>query len=169
MTSLSSVFLSNPRSPRLPNPSPKPVVYLPTRTRALKFSSESPPPEEEKKKSIAVATGELFLKFASRIINRRNGVNAEGESNYRVTMFEEDLERESGFWRRRKKEEEIAAVIEDPMQPEVVWEQTGKDLEAERKRKAFTSPGFSFSAAGLLFPYHLGVAKFLIERGYIKV
>jgi len=31
-----------------------------------------------------------------------------------------------------------------------------------------TSPGFSFSAAGLLFPYHLGVAKFLLEKGYIK-
>ncbi|KAI5067875.1 hypothetical protein GOP47_0016220 [Adiantum capillus-veneris] len=30
-----------------------------------------------------------------------------------------------------------------------------------------TSPGFSFSAAGLLFPYHLGVGQCLIERGYI--
>ncbi|KAH7299300.1 hypothetical protein KP509_24G004200 [Ceratopteris richardii] len=28
-------------------------------------------------------------------------------------------------------------------------------------------PGFSFSAAGLLFPYHLGVGKCLIEHGYI--
>ncbi|KAK6143747.1 hypothetical protein DH2020_024095 [Rehmannia glutinosa] len=43
-----------------------------------------------------------------------------------------------------------------------------EDVEAERRRKAVSSPGFSFSAAGLLFPYHLGVAQFLIEKGYIK-
>ncbi|KAL4583399.1 hypothetical protein LXL04_007970 [Taraxacum kok-saghyz] len=59
-----------------------------------------------------------------------------------------------------------AAVVDDG---EVVWEQRLKDVEAERDRKAVNSPGFSFSAAGILFPYHLGVAKFLIEKGYIKV
>lgn len=32
---------------------------------------------------------------------------------------------------------------------------------------ATASPGFSFSAAGLLFPYHLGVAQYLLDRGYI--
>ncbi|KAL4580947.1 hypothetical protein LXL04_017153, partial [Taraxacum kok-saghyz] len=58
-----------------------------------------------------------------------------------------------------------AAVVDDG---DVVWEQRLKDVEAERDRKAVNSPGFSFSAAGLLFPYHLGVAKFLIEKGYIK-
>ncbi|GMQ01694.1 hypothetical protein CsSME_00048245 [Camellia sinensis var. sinensis] len=78
-----------------------------------------------------------------------------------------DSERGSYFWRRTK--EGIASVVEDPVQPEVVWEQRLKDVEAERCRKAVTSPGFSFSAAGLLFPYHLGVAQFLIEKGYIKL
>lgn len=59
-------------------------------------------------------------------------------------------------------------MVEDPVEPGVVWEQSLEDVEAERGRKVVTSPGFSFSAAGLLFPYHLGVAKFLLEKGYIK-
>ncbi|PKI74827.1 hypothetical protein CRG98_004599 [Punica granatum] len=58
--------------------------------------------------------------------------------------------------------------MEDEIEPEVIWEQRVKDVEAEKKRRVVTSPGFSFSAAGLLFPYHLGVAQFLIEKGYIK-
>lgn len=65
--------------------------------------------------------------------------------------------------------ERIGAVMEDEIEPDVVWEQRVKDVEAERQRRVVTSPGFSFSAAGLLFPYHLGVAKFLIQKGYIKV
>lgn len=64
-------------------------------------------------------------------------------------------------------EEEIAAVTEDDMEPSIVWEQRRKDVEAEKARSALTSPGFSFSAAGLLFPYHLGVGQCLIEHGYI--
>ena len=66
-------------------------------------------------------------------------------------------------------EERIGAVVEDEIQPGVLWEQRVKDVEAERERPLVTSPGFSFSAAGLLFPYHLGVAKFLLENAYIKV
>lgn len=66
-------------------------------------------------------------------------------------------------------EEKIGATVEDEIEPEVIWEQRVKDIEAEKKRRVVTSPGFSFSAAGLLFPYHLGVAQFLIEKGYIKV
>lgn len=64
--------------------------------------------------------------------------------------------------------ERIGKVMEDEIEPEVVWEQRVKDVEAERQRRLVTSPGFSFSAAGLLFPYHLGVAHFLIQNGYIK-
>lgn len=64
--------------------------------------------------------------------------------------------------------ERIGAVMEDEIQPDVIWEQRVKDIEAERSRKVVTTPGFSFSAAGLLFPYHLGVAHFLIQNGYIK-
>ncbi|KAJ0010186.1 hypothetical protein Pint_32955 [Pistacia integerrima] len=56
----------------------------------------------------------------------------------------------------------------DEIEPEVIWEQRVKDVEAEKERRIDTSPGFSFSAAGLLYPYHLGVAQFLIEKGYIK-
>ena len=52
----------------------------------------------------------------------------------------------------------------------MIWEQSVEDVEAdEKERRVITSPGFSFSAAGLLFPYHLGVAQLLIEKGYIKV
>ncbi|CAK9151185.1 unnamed protein product [Ilex paraguariensis] len=174
MASLSSSFLSNPRSLRSPNPNPNPNTHLPIRTLNFlaKASSQDPklttdPPPE--KKSFAVATGELFLGIASRIIKKRGEESANGS----VTMFKDDLEREkererefSWFWKRRK--EGIATVLEDPVQPEVVWEQSLKDVEAERGRKVVSSPGFSFSAAGLLFPYHLGVAQFLIEKGYIK-
>ncbi|XP_041991191.1 patatin-like phospholipase domain-containing protein 4 [Salvia splendens] len=65
-------------------------------------------------------------------------------------------------------DEGTAAVVEDPVRPGTVWEQGKKDVEAEQRRKAVTSPGFSFSAAGHLLPYHLGAARFLIEKGYIK-
>ncbi|GFP87115.1 patatin-like phospholipase domain-containing protein 2, partial [Phtheirospermum japonicum] len=107
-------------------------------------SPPSPPPPE--KKSFAVATGELFLGIASRVLIKGGKITDGGEEK-----------------------EKIGAVVEDPVQPEVVWEQMVEDVEAERRRKAVTSPGFSFSAAGLLFPYHLGVAQLLIEEGYIKV
>ncbi|XP_006662990.3 patatin-like phospholipase domain-containing protein 4 [Oryza brachyantha] len=60
-----------------------------------------------------------------------------------------------------------AAVEEVEARDGVVWEQRPEDVEAERRRRELTSPGFSFSAAGLLFPYHLGVAQCLIDRGYL--
>lgn len=88
-----------------------------------------------------------------------------------MAMFE-DLNG-SGFYANgsssSSSKERIGAVMEDEIEPDVVWEQRVKDVEAERQRRVVTSPGFSFSAAGLLFPYHLGVAKFLIQKGYIKV
>ncbi|KAK6156950.1 hypothetical protein DH2020_011198 [Rehmannia glutinosa] len=96
----------------------------------------------DEKKSLAVATGELFLGIASRFLRNKGGEFLNGG--------------------------EGRGVPADPVQPEVVWEQRVKDVEAERRRKVVSSPGFSFSAAGLLFPYHLGVAQLLIEKGYIK-
>nr|GME08981.1 patatin-like phospholipase domain-containing protein 2 isoform X1 [Ipomoea batatas]GME08984.1 patatin-like phospholipase domain-containing protein 2 isoform X1 [Ipomoea batatas]GME19549.1 patatin-like phospholipase domain-containing protein 2 isoform X1 [Ipomoea batatas] len=180
MASLSSLALSNPRPLRpLPNPNRNLRLAFPLRTTTtLKFSAKAnskpppppPPSTAEEKKSFAVATGELFIGLASRILKRRGVgsteiINAE-EGEERVTMFKDDSERESYLWKKRK--EGIATVVEDPVQPEVLWEQSVKDVEAERRRKAVTSPGFSFSAAGLLFPYHLGVSQFLIEKGYIK-
>ncbi|XAR49403.1 Triacylglycerol lipase [Bertholletia excelsa] len=172
MASLSSLLLSNPRSLRPSTPTPK--IRPPPRIQTLNFSgkssqnpkltADSQRPEEERK-SFAVATGELFLGIASRIISRRSGINGEcSESIPITTTGDAEGERELFFWRRRK--EGVAAVVEDPLEPAVVWEQSIKD--EERGRTVVTSPGFSFSAAGLLFPYHLGVAQFLIENGYIK-
>ncbi|KAM0826299.1 hypothetical protein ACQ4PT_068957 [Festuca glaucescens] len=65
-----------------------------------------------------------------------------------------------------------AAPVEEVEDREgVIWEQRPDDVEAERQRQrgelATASPGFSFSAAGLLFPYHIGAAQYLLEKGYI--
>lgn len=109
------------------------------------------------KRSFAVATGELFLGIASRLIGRKNSA---------ATVDSPPEVPNSGA--KLYDGERISTVIEDSMEPGVLWEQREKDVEAEKRRKSVTSPGFSFSAAGLLFPYHLGVAKFLIEKGYIK-
>jgi len=68
-----------------------------------------------------------------------------------------------------EEEEKVATVTPDDRNPSILWEQREKDVTAELERKIFTSPGFSFSAAGLLFPYHLGVCECLIKHGYITV
>lgn len=157
-------------SPLTPKPKPPSLKTPPHFQHYLIKASSSPPPnlstDPPPKKSFAKATGDFFLGFASRII--KNGI--EGKGNYDdVKMFGYDdvVERKNVLWGGGK--DGIAAVLEDPLQPEVVWEQRLKDVEAERSRKTVSSPGFSFSAAGLLFPYHLGVGKLLIEKGYIKV
>jgi hypothetical protein len=143
------------------------LTLLPTRTqfnsppRVQQHSttpSPSPPPPPEEKKSFAVATGELFLGIASRLINSRESTP--------VAMFENSNPSSTVMYNGK---ERIGAVMEDEIQPDVIWEQRVKDIEAERSRRVVTTPGFSFSAAGLLFPYHLGVAHFLIQNGYIKV
>ncbi|XP_052206060.1 uncharacterized protein LOC127810561 [Diospyros lotus] len=161
---MASLFLLNPLSLRPSNPNPGRFrLPLPPRTRFLNFCSQDPkrlttdPPPG--KKSLAVATGEIFLGLASRIIRRRS----EDANSAAAAAAEAERGFSKSYW-----EGGIASVVEDPVEPEVVWEQRLKDVEAERGRRAVTSPGFSFSAAGLLFPYHLGVAQFLIEKGYIK-
>eukprot|EP00897_Mesotaenium_endlicherianum_P009335 jgi/Mesen1/842/ME000112S10989 len=65
-------------------------------------------------------------------------------------------------------DEDVTNVGEDVADPSFVWGQRKKDVEAEKKRGVVSSPGFSYSAAGLLFPYHLGVTQCLIENGFIK-
>jgi hypothetical protein len=176
-SSLSSFFLSNPPSLRYPNPNPILQIHLPHRTlkTLITFSSKnpnlttdppSPPPPPQEKRSFSVATGELFLGIAARIIKRRNGIT--GSNSAPIVMFEDKEEREFLYFWQRWRRKEGSVVVEDPVEPGVVWEQSLEDVEAERGRKVVTSPGFSFSAAGLLFPYHLGVAKFLLEKGYIK-
>lgn len=173
MATLSSLFLPNPHRPlrRSPSATPLPLPLRPLNFSTRATSTDPPPPE---KKSFAVATGELFLGLASRLIIRRGdylngeeGAEGNNGSGPGVTILP-GSDRAESWWRRRSKEE-VASVVEDPLQPDVVWEQRKKDVEAERGRKAVTSPGFSFSAAGLLFPYHLGVAQLLLEKGYIKV
>ncbi|CAI9103897.1 OLC1v1002485C1 [Oldenlandia corymbosa var. corymbosa] len=175
MAALSSFFLPNQHRSLRQNFTP---ALLPRRTvnySTKATSTESPPPPPTpppEKKSFAVATGELFLGLAARLIVRRDEVGvAGGEGNngsgQGVAIFPGNDRTVSSWWRRRSKED-VASVVQDPVQPDVVWEQREKDVEAERERKAVTSPGFSFSAAGLLFPYHLGVAKYLLENGYIK-
>lgn len=151
----SSLFLSHSHSslPSYPNLSRR--YALPRRTQTLSCSSDN---STSDKKSFAVATGELFLGLASRLFVKRPRRGPNGEMGS-VVMFDDT----------GPDDERIGAVVKDEAEPQVIWEQRVKDVEAERRRRVVTSPGFSFSAAGLLFPYHLGVAQFLIEKGYIKV
>lgn len=125
--------------------------------RCLRFRARGdggehrPPPPLSEKKSFAVATGELFLGLASLIVRKKGAATI--------------AETEEVFVGR----DPVASVVEESVNGDVIWEQRLKDVEAEKERKKVTSPGFSFSAAGLLFPYHLGVAQYLLEKGYIKV
>ncbi|CAN8314077.1 unnamed protein product [Cochlearia groenlandica] len=137
---------------------PKPFVSLRTfkssnlssRVSPFRLSCSSPSGGDDgptEKRSFAVVTGDLFIGIASRLLKR---------SNQRTPSPSID----DG--------DKIATEIEDEIEPSMIWEQRIKDVEAEKEKKIITSPGFSFSAAGLLFPYHLGVAQLLIEKGYIK-
>ncbi|KAK6916014.1 hypothetical protein RJ641_018875 [Dillenia turbinata] len=138
----------------IPNPHfySKNPFHTPARVRTLSFfskfdsNSRNDLVKEKEKKSFAVATGELFLGLASRLIKVREGKTVESSP----AMLSPSR---------------IGSVVE---QGGVVWEQRVEDVESEKGRTNVTSPGFSFSAAGLLFPYHLGAAQLLIENGYIK-
>ncbi|RRT52621.1 hypothetical protein B296_00050359 [Ensete ventricosum] len=112
----------------------------------------SPPPE---RKSFAVATGELFLGLASLLVRSRGSAFVAVPPDAEVYVDGRGASNGS--------------VVEESVDGDAIWEQMSKDVEAEKERNKVTSPGFSFSAAGLLFPYHLGVAQFLLEKGYIKV
>ncbi|KAF8105401.1 hypothetical protein N665_0158s0082 [Sinapis alba] len=107
------------------------------------FSSDGSTGNPEKR-SFSVATGDMFIDIASRLLKK---------SNQRSPPVDDG--------------DRIGTVTEDETEPGMIWEQSAKDVEAEKGRRVMTSPGFSFSAAGLLFPYHLGVAQLLIEKGYI--
>ncbi|CAA7401545.1 unnamed protein product [Spirodela intermedia] len=145
---MSSLCTLLPSSGRVLGPSrPRGVVLCARAEREEVGRGPLPLPSVSENKSFAVATGELFLGLSSLLIKR----------TARVSPV-------------LTREEEIAPTdkpVEDIAAQEVIWEQRLADVEAEKKRKV-TSPGFSFSAAGLLFPYHLGVSQFLLEKGYIK-
>ncbi|XP_057464884.1 uncharacterized protein LOC130754663 isoform X2 [Actinidia eriantha] len=149
-------------------PNPEPLVSsLNPVSQNPKPTADPPPPPPQEKKSFALATGELFLRIASRII--LSGAGSDGGDPNWVPIAATPTRcstKDKFYWRRRK--EGIAALVENAEETEVIWEQRVKDVEAERRREAVSSPGFSFSAAGMLFPYHLGIAQFLIEKGYIK-
>lgn len=167
MASLSSLspVLPRPRAfPSNPNPNPR---SLSLRSNTLRFCARAegggghsgpPRPPLVEKKSLAAATGEMFLGFASLLL--RAGSRARGGP---ASAPEKEV-LEGAYFSGR-----VATAEEDPVAGgDVIWEQRPKDVEAERERPTVTSPGFSFSAAGLLFPYHLGVAQLLLEKGYIK-
>ncbi|KAJ9174614.1 hypothetical protein P3X46_013242 [Hevea brasiliensis] len=179
--SLSSLLLPHTQSP-FSSLNPNPYLahrysLLPLRPQSLNLSircssssddnkiTYPPPPQPSPpgKKSFAVATGELFLGIASRLLKSSKGNKNGSFSSSGISLFEKSNGSGSVEY-----EERIGAVMEDEIEPEVIWEQRVKDIEAEKERRVITSPGFSFSAAGLLFPYHLGVAQLLIEKGYIK-
>ncbi|MQL91134.1 hypothetical protein Taro_023751 [Colocasia esculenta] len=127
---------------------------------------ENPPPSSEKK-SFALATGELFLGLASLLLRRGPGspTLSVPTAEQKVLVPKKGVDEEVLYFSDRG--EAIATAVEDRVDQEVIWEQRPEDVEAENKRKKVTSPGFSFSAAGLLFPYHLGVSQLLLEKGYI--
>ncbi|KAG5248520.1 patatin phospholipase domain-containing protein [Salix suchowensis] len=127
-----------------------------------KITYPPPPPPPQEKTSFGVATGELFLGIASRFLRSRNKNSYHNDKVSGLSLLEKSDDGNVDY------EERIGAVMEDEVEPVVIWEQRVKDIEAEKERPAVTSPGFCFSAAGLLFPYHLGVAHLLIEKGYIK-
>lgn len=161
----SSSFSSShrpPKSPQLPPTPPAPAAgaarpsrlrFLFPRAAARRDPEPSPAPAEappdaavpavEERRSLAVRTGELFLGLAALLL-RGTGARRGGGGGG-------------------------AAVEEVEARDGVVWEQRPEDVEAERRRRELTSPGFSFSAAGLLFPYHLGAAQCLMDEGYITV
>ncbi|XP_051144653.1 uncharacterized protein LOC127260778 isoform X2 [Andrographis paniculata] len=77
--------------------------------------------------------------------------------------------KDAGVLRKSRNKERsnwrIAAfVVEDPAGVAV---KNAKAVERKLRRNTI-SRGFSFSAAALLFPYHTGVAQFLIEKDYIN-
>ncbi|OEL19244.1 hypothetical protein BAE44_0019739 [Dichanthelium oligosanthes] len=100
-------------------------------------------PAVKETRSLAVRTGELFLGLAALLLRGTGAVDVRGGGGGAAVG-------------------EVEAVDDG-----VVWEQRPEDVEAERRQRELTSPGFSFSAAGLLFPYHLGAAQCLMDKGYI--
>ncbi|KAL2322174.1 hypothetical protein Fmac_026553 [Flemingia macrophylla] len=86
------------------------------------------------KNPFAVATSELFLGLAARLIKSSNGGAGDSAT---VAMFES---------LRKVYEEGIGAVVEDEIDPNVVWEQRVKDVETERSRYNWRSPWPHYAA-----------------------
>ncbi|GLT96919.1 hypothetical protein SLE2022_145100 [Rubroshorea leprosula] len=191
-SSLSSLFLSHTFPSLTPNrhslsrrstlpPLPQTLAFSTKSTESDNLTTTPPLPPEEtsssspssERKSFSVATGELFLGITMRLLKTSNKGFSVSQNSGPIPVLEIPRQKSrngrSGRSNGRYDEERIGVVMEDEIEPDVViWEQRVKDIEAEKEKRVVTSPGFSFSAAGLLFPYHLGVAQYLIEKGYIK-
>lgn len=178
-----SLFLSPPplplafHKPRRTPPLPLPQRWLPIQLTAQVSQNPPPPPPAPPteqptpphgKKSFSVAVGEVFLGIISLLMNRgrhrRTGRRRRPDDGSGGILFGDEYDDED-------EADGGGGAVQGGVggNEVVVWEQRQVDVEAERRRKVVTSPGFSFSAAGLLFPYHLGVADFLLKNGYIKV
>ncbi|GLJ40353.1 hypothetical protein SUGI_0829850 [Cryptomeria japonica] len=115
------------------------------------------------KRSFIVATSKFFISVTSLLLKD------EKFEQKNVILFVrglEDVVKKLGLLgfvktNENEKDEEIASVAKDEIDPSVLWEQRKKDVEAERERHVITSPGFSFSTIGLLFPYHPMTQKIL--------
>ncbi|KAL4383099.1 hypothetical protein GQ457_15G027760 [Hibiscus cannabinus] len=149
---------SNSRLTRGFTLSPRPHAFVSLANYSKTNNNLTAPPSEDKnerdsspeKVSLSATTAKIFLGIASRLIKS-------------IPKCEDPTIPVS-----RRPSERIGALMEGEIEPEVLWEQRVKDIEAEKERRVITSPGFSFSGGGFLLPYHLGVAQFLIEKGYIK-
>eukprot|EP00252_Welwitschia_mirabilis_P000871 TRINITY_DN1084_c0_g1_i4.p1 TRINITY_DN1084_c0_g1~~TRINITY_DN1084_c0_g1_i4.p1 ORF type:complete len:360 (+),score=49.23 TRINITY_DN1084_c0_g1_i4:251-1330(+) len=145
------------------------------RQLACRFSTETPDGrsaseevEDDTKRSVAAATGDFFLGLVA-LVRKSKSISStisEISKKSRISRILPTFNEIVGV--EEKREEEIASVTKDDIDPDVLWEQRRKDVEAERERRLITSPGFSFSAAGFLLPYHLGAAQCLIDKGYIR-
>ncbi|CAM6082572.1 unnamed protein product [Calypogeia fissa] len=138
-----------------------PFSTMPRRSVVLKVYNIDAPPKRESSFFIPES---LIEKVKVRFgLKEQQATLSQGVDE----EVEQELARELG---KRKEDLETTAtsVIRDDLSPEVFWEQGKKDINAEdNQRRNLTSPGFSFSAAGHLFPYHLGVCDCLIEHKYL--
>ncbi|KAL8143440.1 hypothetical protein V2J09_016472 [Rumex salicifolius] len=160
-----TLFLKRNLSPVSTQASQSEKSTTPTQPNEEPASQQQPssfPLPSSDRKSLSVFAAEVFLGISTRLIKTLRGPASSTSSSVSVPIWDNSARKDLDY------EDNIGALVEDSLEPGVVWEQRVKDVEAEKRRNKITSPGFSFSAAGLLFSYHLGVAQCLIEKGYIK-
>ncbi|KAK1295091.1 COP9 signalosome complex subunit 4 [Acorus calamus] len=126
----SSLFVSGHHHLLPRNPNPRNLLPLPP--LGPDSARDRRPPGGPREEVPPVATGEVFLGLASFLLRDRGASPAD-----RILMAPPPSDLGSPG----------SAVVEDPVEPGVVWEQAPEDVEAEKERRAVTSPGFSFSAA----------------------
>ncbi|MCO5600300.1 hypothetical protein L7F22_054410 [Adiantum nelumboides] len=126
-------------------------------TRKLNVQSKGTDDEEALVEDDSVPSSRSFSTTVSFLRNRFTEALAAVAAS---RLKEDDTEQEE----LRQKWLSSRAASGVTADPQSILVEQGNDDYAKLE---LTRPGFSFSAAGLLFPYHLGVGKCLIERGYI--